>query len=89
DDRAGCGGAGTNSGLDAGSHSRTRNRHGLDVVGDVCDDVVVMRYGVTLESGPVASVLLPPKHTHTRDLLTARPQLRSADLSAVRGATDV
>lgn len=48
--------------------------HDLDVVGDVCDSVVVMRHGVIVEAGPVDRVLADPQHPYTQELLAARPQ---------------
>ncbi|MGE4325959.1 MAG: ABC transporter ATP-binding protein [Pseudodonghicola sp.] len=56
--------------------------HDLDVVGDVCDDVVVMRYGEIVEAGPVDSVLMQPRHPYTQELLAARPQFRMAEVAA-------
>ncbi|WP_417584645.1 ABC transporter ATP-binding protein [Pelagibacterium sp.] len=47
--------------------------HDLDVVGDVCDQVVVMKDGVIVEAGSVDDVLSRPQHSYTRQLLDARP----------------
>ena len=47
--------------------------HDLGVIGDICDDVMVMFRGDVVESGPVAEVLQRPKHTYTQALLSARP----------------
>lgn len=48
--------------------------HDLDVVGDVCEAVAVMKDGVIVEAGPVETVLGHPAHPYTRELLEARPQ---------------
>jgi ABC-type dipeptide/oligopeptide/nickel transport system ATPase component len=47
--------------------------HDLDVVSDVCEDVVVMKDGVIVEAGPVDDVLSRPRHAYTLQLLNARP----------------
>jgi ABC-type dipeptide/oligopeptide/nickel transport system ATPase component len=47
--------------------------HDLDVVSDVCEDVVVMKDGVIVEAGHVDDVLSRPKHAYTLQLLNARP----------------
>lgn len=47
--------------------------HDLDVVGDVCDHVVVMKDGIIVETGSVDAVLMNPTHAYTRELLGARP----------------
>lgn len=48
--------------------------HDLDVVGDVCEDVVVMKDGVIVEAGSVEQVLSRPQHPYTRELLASRPR---------------
>ena len=45
--------------------------HDLAVVGAVCDRVLVLQHGKTLESGAAADVLRAPKHPYTKTLLTA------------------
>jgi len=45
--------------------------HDLPVVAGVVDDVVVMRQGRTVESGPVARVFGAPEADYTRDLVAA------------------
>ncbi|WP_233270602.1 ABC transporter ATP-binding protein [Chachezhania sediminis] len=58
--------------------------HDLDVVGDICDDVVVMRHGKIVEAGRVDDVLIRPRHPYTQELLAARPQFRTAEVAAVQ-----
>lgn len=45
--------------------------HDLGVVAAVADDVLVMRDGAVVETGPVASVFAEPRHPFTRELLAA------------------
>jgi peptide/nickel transport system ATP-binding protein len=47
--------------------------HDLAVVSRIADDVIVMRAGRVVESGPVAQVLGDPQHEYTRALLRAVP----------------
>lgn len=47
--------------------------HDLDVVGDICDHVLVMKDGIIVEAGPVETVLIRPQHVYTQQLLDARP----------------
>ncbi|MFJ2865702.1 ABC transporter ATP-binding protein [Kitasatospora sp. NPDC087314] len=48
--------------------------HDLGVVRCVTDDVVVMRHGRIVESGPTAEVLAHPQHDYTRLLLDSVPR---------------
>lgn len=43
--------------------------HDLGVIGQVCDDVLVMYRGDVVEQGPTAAVLTAPQHAYTKALL--------------------
>lgn len=47
--------------------------HDLAVVANTCDDVVVMKDGRVVESGPVEKILTDPQSTYTQRLLAAVP----------------
>ena len=47
--------------------------HDLDVVGYLCDRIVVMYLGRIVEIGPAAEVLGSPRHPYTRDLVASSP----------------
>ncbi|WEI20052.1 ABC transporter ATP-binding protein [Acinetobacter proteolyticus] len=49
--------------------------HDLALVGEIADEVIVMRHGEIRESGPVKQVLEQPQDVYTRALLHCRPQL--------------
>ncbi|MFD8232336.1 ABC transporter ATP-binding protein [Streptomyces sp. NPDC059696] len=48
--------------------------HDLDVVRALADEVIVMRAGRVVESGPPHDVLLAPRHAWTRELLSGEPE---------------
>ncbi|MCF2533212.1 ATP-binding cassette domain-containing protein [Yinghuangia sp. KLBMP8922] len=48
--------------------------HDLGVVPHICDEVLVMRSGQVVESGPVPSVLREPQHDYTRRLVASVPK---------------
>ena len=52
--------------------------HDLAVVRTVCDRVCVLRDGVIVEQGDVSEVLEHPRHTYTRELLAAVPDVDRA-----------
>jgi peptide/nickel transport system ATP-binding protein len=72
--------------------------HDLGLVGEIADQVVVMRQGTVREQGPVASIFSAPRDAYTRALLACRPRLTDVPArlmviddhiqgqSAVRGA---
>jgi peptide/nickel transport system ATP-binding protein len=49
--------------------------HDLGVVGEIADQVVVMRHGTVREAAPVAQIFSAPKDDYTRALLACRPSL--------------
>ena len=49
--------------------------HDLGVVGEIADQVVVMRHGQIRETGPVADIFTSPQDAYTRALLASRPRL--------------
>jgi len=49
--------------------------HDLGVVGEIADQVVVMRHGLVREQGPVAQIFSAPRDAYTRALLACRPAL--------------
>ncbi|HZS70129.1 MAG TPA: dipeptide ABC transporter ATP-binding protein [Burkholderiales bacterium] len=49
--------------------------HDLGLVGELADDVVVMRDGVVREAGPVERIFHAPQDPYTRALLACRPRL--------------
>lgn len=51
--------------------------HDLALVGEIADEVIVMRYGEIRESGDAQQVLEQPNDVYTRALLHCRPQLSS------------
>lgn len=49
--------------------------HDLGLIGQVADDVTVLRGGESVEQAPVADLFDRPRHSYTRELLDARPLL--------------
>ncbi len=49
--------------------------HDLALVGEIADQVVVMRHGIVREQGPVARIFEAPQDDYTRALLACRPGL--------------
>ena len=49
--------------------------HDLGLVGEIADQVVVMRHGQVREAGPVAQIFSAPRDAYTQALLACRPSL--------------
>jgi peptide/nickel transport system ATP-binding protein len=49
--------------------------HDLGLVGEIAQEVVVMRHGIVREKGPVADIFAAPKDDYTKALLACRPSL--------------
>jgi peptide/nickel transport system ATP-binding protein len=49
--------------------------HDLGVVGEIADEVLVMRNGILREQGPVSEIFAAPKDAYTQALLACRPSL--------------
>ncbi|WP_296198422.1 ABC transporter ATP-binding protein, partial [uncultured Microbacterium sp.] len=48
--------------------------HDLGVIGQVADDVLVLRRGEAVEQRPLGKLYAEPQHAYTRELLAARPR---------------
>ncbi|KAA8883067.1 ABC transporter ATP-binding protein [Nocardia colli] len=57
--------------------------HDMGVVADLADDVVVLRNGSPVESGPAEQVLIAPRQDYTKTLLAAVLQLEPPTSSSV------
>ncbi|WP_105968646.1 ABC transporter ATP-binding protein [Streptomyces geranii] len=53
--------------------------HDLDVVRALADEVLVMKEGRVVESGPTERVWLTPRHEWTRELLSRQPQFSGGE----------
>ncbi len=49
--------------------------HDLGLVGEIADQVVVMRHGTIRETGPAAQIFSAPRDPYTKALLACRPSL--------------
>jgi peptide/nickel transport system ATP-binding protein len=49
--------------------------HDLGVIGQVADDVIVLRHGEAVEQRPLTELYADPHHAYTRELLAARPRV--------------
>jgi len=52
--------------------------HDLGVIGQVADEVAVLRRGAVVEQKPVLEIFDRPRHAYTKELLAARPTLSAA-----------
>jgi peptide/nickel transport system ATP-binding protein len=52
--------------------------HDLDVIRQVSDDIMVLRDGCVVESGPAEAIATNPQHAYTRRLFDATLRVRSA-----------
>ncbi|MBT9605983.1 ABC transporter ATP-binding protein [Microbacterium sp.] len=52
--------------------------HDLGVVGQVADEVLVLRHGEAVEQRPLTDVYAEPRHAYTKELLAARPRIVAA-----------
>ena len=50
--------------------------HDLATVWNIADEVVVMRHGKVVESGPKRAIFAPPHHPYTGLLLSSAPEMR-------------
>jgi ABC-type dipeptide/oligopeptide/nickel transport system ATPase component len=63
--------------------------HDLAIVGEICDELVVVQAGSIVESGPTKQVLNNPQHPYTQALLASVPRPRwSSDRSTEAAPQD-
>jgi oligopeptide/dipeptide ABC transporter ATP-binding protein len=59
--------------------------HDLGVVSDVCDSVLVMYAGQSMETGPTATLFGQSRHPYTAALMQARPSMADAPDTRLKG----
>jgi oligopeptide/dipeptide ABC transporter ATP-binding protein len=62
--------------------------HGLGVIAEICDEVMVMYAGTVAETAPVGDLFKNPMHPYTLGLLASIPRLenpRKVKLNTIRG----
>ncbi len=59
--------------------------HDFGVIEQVCDDVVVMYGGCSVETGDIGGVIANPRHPYTQALLAARPTVEGSSLRGIDG----
>jgi oligopeptide/dipeptide ABC transporter ATP-binding protein len=62
--------------------------HGLGVIAEICDEVMVMYAGTVAETAPVEDLFKKPMHPYTLGLLASIPRLenpRKVKLNTIRG----
>lgn len=52
--------------------------HDMGVVADMADEIIVMKDGITVESGTADQIFNKPRHPYTQELLAAVPKLGSS-----------
>ena len=63
--------------------------HDLGVIGQVADDVTVLRDGRTVDQAPILTLFDSPRDDYTRDLLAARPVLDAQGPPEVTGTDEL
>jgi oligopeptide/dipeptide ABC transporter ATP-binding protein len=59
--------------------------HDLGIVSDVCDSVLVMYAGQSMETGPAATLFGRSRHPYTAALMQARPSMAETTRTRLRG----
>ena len=54
--------------------------HDLGVIAEIADEVIVMKQGKIVESGPISQIFYKPQHPYTRGLIACRPPLEHRPL---------